>query len=266
MQVDTRLLCHGESKDSWTLLRAKDSPKGERRWDLGQSNQHGARVVPATLEAQMERWVEARCSKPAQMQHWDLVLTKRREREREGESGGGKEGSRCVRGSFNVGFQVLLNHLSLLRRQVVQSWCCLREQEGVGMEVASSGLNKHYTVWCGIQLSEWVPKDWVQLPRRMREPAAAKPWLMEMWTKQTLSNLPWGTFPLMFMISPQGSIIHGLCGIFHLRKNPVFIVSFSFSFLLADLGLCFQIKHWYSTHVPWSAFQGTQRERKFSIR
>lgn len=44
--------------------------------------------------------------------------------------------------------------------EVVQSWCYLREQEGVGMQLLLPlmGLNKHCRVWCGIQLSEWVPK------------------------------------------------------------------------------------------------------------
>lgn len=74
---------------------------------------------------------------------------------------------------------------------------------------------------------------------------------------------------MVFMISPappQGSVIHGLCGIFHLRENPTFTVSFSFSFLLADLGLCSQIKHQHLSHVPGSAFQGDQRKRKLSIK
>lgn len=154
--------------------------------------------------------------------------------------------------------------------RVVQSWCYLREQEDVGMDVTSFGLNKHCRVWCGIQLSEWVPKDWVQLPRRMRKTTAAKPWLMEMWTKdgaeQPLPTLPWGTFPwcswyLLRALSSMACVESSTLG-----RILFFTVFFSFSFLLADLGLCFQIKHQYSTHVRGSAFQGTQRERKLSIK
>lgn len=166
MQVDTRLLCHEQHSE-----RTEDSPQGKRYKDGCQSSQHdGACVVPATLGAEMGRRVEARRSKSAQV-HSEIPYEPEQEGEKKEKGKRRKSGerSRCVTSSFDVVYQVFLNHVSVTEPELSSTWCCLRDQEGVGVWLLLPllGLNKHCVVLCGIQLSKWVPKRLMQLLRRV---------------------------------------------------------------------------------------------------
>lgn len=92
-----------------------------------------------------------------------------RNKRRKGKRRKSGERSRCVRSSFDVVYQVFLNHVSATEPELSSTWCCLRDQEGVGVWLLLPllGLNKHCVVLCGIQLSKWVPKRLMQLLRRV---------------------------------------------------------------------------------------------------